>query len=71
MRVAADGTFLDANPAFLSILGCTGSGELNALNLRNDVFRFPERHVELMASCREKGRSTAPRANGGGAMEAS
>jgi PAS domain S-box-containing protein len=54
-RVAADGTFLDANPAFLSILGCTGSGELNALNLRNDVFRFPERHVELMASCREKG----------------
>ena len=54
-RVAADGTFLDANPAFLSILGCTGSGELNALNLRNGVFRFPERHVELMASCREKG----------------
>ena len=54
-RVAADGTFLDANPAFLSILGCTGSGELNALNLRNDVFRFPERHVELMASCRAKG----------------
>jgi len=54
-RVAADGTFLDANPAFLSILGCTGSGELNALNLRNDVFHFPERHVELMASCREKG----------------
>jgi two-component system, cell cycle sensor histidine kinase and response regulator CckA len=54
-RVAADGTFLDANPAFLSILGCTGSGEVNALNLRNDVFHFPERHVELMASCREKG----------------
>ena len=54
-RVAADGTFLDANPAFLSILGCNGSGELNALNLRNDVFRFPERYVELMASCRAKG----------------
>jgi two-component system, cell cycle sensor histidine kinase and response regulator CckA len=54
-RVAADGTFLDANPAFLSILGCNGSGELNALNLRNDVFRFPERYVELMAACRAKG----------------
>jgi PAS domain S-box-containing protein len=54
-RVAADGTFLDANPAFLGILGCTSSGELNALNLWNDVFRFPERHVALIVSCREKG----------------
>jgi len=54
-RVAADGTFLDANPAFLSILGCTSAEGLNALNLMDDVFRFPEQHAELMASCRERG----------------
>ncbi len=54
-RVAADGTFLDANPAFLSILGCTTAEDLNALNLMNDVFRFPDQHAKLMASCREQG----------------
>src|SRR6266849_3968747 len=54
-RVAADGTFVDANPAFLSILGCATAEELQALNLMRDVFRFPEQHAELMASCREKG----------------
>ncbi len=54
-RVAADGTFLDANPAFLSILGCTTSEELQALNLMRDIFRFPEQYAELMASCRERG----------------
>jgi PAS domain S-box-containing protein len=54
-RVTSDGAFLDANPAFLSILGCTGNESLNALNLMRDVFRFPEQHAELLASCREKG----------------
>ncbi|HEV1995699.1 MAG TPA: response regulator [Candidatus Acidoferrum sp.] len=54
-RVGADGAFLDANPAFLSILGCTTAEELHALNLMRDVFRFPEQHAELMASCREHG----------------
>src|SRR5712692_415264 len=54
-RVAADGTFLDANPAFLSILGCTTAEELHRLNLMRDVFRFPEQHAALMASCREHG----------------
>ncbi len=54
-RVAADGTFLDANPAFVTILGCTTAEDVNALNLINDVFRFPEQHAELMASCREQG----------------
>jgi len=54
-RVAADGSFLDENPAFLSILGCTTAKELHALNLMRDVFRFPERHAELMASCHEHG----------------
>src|SRR5713226_2804491 len=54
-RVAADGPFLDANPAFLSILGCSTAEDVNTLNLMNDVFRFPEQHAELMASCREQG----------------
>src|SRR5467141_442371 len=54
-RVASDGAFLDANPAFLSILGCTNNESLDALNLMRDVFRFPEQHAELLASCREKG----------------
>ena len=52
-RVAADGTFLDENPALLSILGCATAKELHALNLLRDVFRFPEQHAALMASCRE------------------
>jgi two-component system, cell cycle sensor histidine kinase and response regulator CckA len=54
-RVAADGSFLDENPALLSILGCTTAGELRALNLMRDVFRFPEQYAELMASCRGQG----------------
>jgi PAS domain S-box-containing protein len=54
-RVAADGTFLDANPAFHSILGCNTAEELHELNLMRDVFRFPEQCAALMASCREHG----------------
>jgi PAS domain S-box-containing protein len=55
-RVAADGSFLDENPAFLSILGCTTGEQLHELNLLRDVFRFPEQHAALMASCRERGK---------------
>jgi two-component system, cell cycle sensor histidine kinase and response regulator CckA len=54
-RVAADGSFLDENPALLSMLGCSTADELHELNLMRDVFRFPEQHAELMASCREHG----------------
>jgi len=54
-RVAADGSFLDENPALLSILGCANAEELHKLNLLRDVFRFPEQHAELMARCREQG----------------
>ena len=54
-RVAADGSFLDENPALLSILGCAATEELHALNLLRDVFRFPEQYAKLMASCREHG----------------
>ncbi len=54
-RVAADGTFLDENPALLSILGCSTAKELHELNLLRDVFRFPEQYAVLMDSCREHG----------------
>jgi PAS domain S-box-containing protein len=69
-RVAADGSFLDENPALLSMLGCCNAEKLHGLNLMRDVFRFPEQHAELMASCREHGESTARKANGGAAMAA-
>src|SRR5260370_39593119 len=39
----------------LSILGCATADELHALNLMQDVFRFPEQHPALMAKCREHG----------------
>src|SRR5260370_28884033 len=39
----------------LSILGCATADELHALNLMQDVFRFPEQHAALMAKCREHG----------------
>jgi len=55
-RVATNGSFLDANPAMLSILGCSSAGELQSFNLLRDVFRFPEQHAALMASCRELGK---------------
>ena len=54
-RVAPDGTFLDENPALLSILGCATAKELRKLNLLRDIFRFPEQHAELIARCREQG----------------
>ena len=54
-RVAEDATFLDENPALLSILGCTCAEELHAINSMRDVFRFPEQYAELMAGCRARG----------------
>jgi two-component system, cell cycle sensor histidine kinase and response regulator CckA len=54
-RVAADGSFLDANPALLRILACDSFERLRTLNLIRDVFRFPEQHAQLAASCRELG----------------
>ena len=54
-RVSTDGTFLDANPALLRILGCSSADELKTLNLARDLFRFPEQYARLMAACREHG----------------
>jgi two-component system, cell cycle sensor histidine kinase and response regulator CckA len=55
-RATADGTFQDANPALLSILGCSRVEELQALNLAKDVYRFPEQYVQHLADCRTRRR---------------
>ena len=54
-RLSNKGEFLDANPAFLRIIGCMAPEELKVLNLERDIFRFPEEHARLMADCRERG----------------
>ena len=54
-RATADGVFLDANPALLSILGCGGMEDLHRLNLMNDVYRFPEQYAQHLADCRARG----------------
>src|SRR5262249_30840446 len=48
------GRFLDANPALLSILACKKEEELKSLNLANDIYRFPEQHVQHLAECRTR-----------------
>ncbi len=54
-RASIDGTFLDANPALLSILGCNRAEDLKALNLVRDVYRFPEQFLQHVADCRSRG----------------
>src|SRR6266446_2637951 len=54
-RFSDDGSFLDANPALLRILGCASAEDLRSLNLARDIFRFPEQYVQLISTCREKG----------------
>src|SRR6266404_5340418 len=54
-RFSDDGSFLDANPALLRILGCASTEDLRSLNLARDIFRFPEQYVQLISTCREKG----------------
>ena len=54
-RATVDGTFLDANLALLSILGCTRAEDLKALNLVRDVYRFPEQYMQHVTACRSAG----------------
>jgi two-component system cell cycle sensor histidine kinase/response regulator CckA len=54
-RAAVDGTFLDANPALLSILGCNRAEDLHELNLMRDVYRFPEQYMQQVGDCRSAG----------------
>jgi two-component system cell cycle sensor histidine kinase/response regulator CckA len=54
-RVSSEGEFLDANPMLLRILGCADSDRLKTMNFARDLFRLPEQHARLMATCRERG----------------
>ncbi|HUI75328.1 MAG TPA: response regulator [Candidatus Acidoferrum sp.] len=54
-RVSAHGQILDANPAMLRILGCASAEDLKIFQKIRDVFRFPEQHADLFASCQRKG----------------
>ena len=54
-RLTGKGEFLDANSAFLRIIGCVAPEELQKLNLESDIVRFPEEHARLIAACRESG----------------
>jgi PAS domain S-box-containing protein len=54
-HASADGTFLDANPALLSILGCSQLEDLQALSLVRDIYRFPEQFLQHVADCRSRG----------------
>jgi PAS domain S-box-containing protein len=53
-RAALDGTFLSANETLLKILACSSFAEARALNLSNDVFRYPETYTKLLADSRER-----------------
>jgi signal transduction histidine kinase/DNA-binding response OmpR family regulator len=53
LRAAADGAFIDTNPALLRILNVHGSDH-RPVSLE-DIFRFPEQYAQLMSSCREFG----------------
>jgi two-component system, cell cycle sensor histidine kinase and response regulator CckA len=54
-RISTDGGLLDANPAFLRMLGCSSEEALKSLNLPRDIFRFPEQYAPMVAACREQG----------------
>lgn len=53
-RVSRDGSFLCSNPVLLQILACPSLSVLQSMNFA-DVFRFPEHHAKLLATCRAKG----------------
>jgi PAS domain S-box-containing protein len=53
-RAGPDGTFLSANDTLLKILACSSFSEARALNLANDVFRYPETFAKLLADSRER-----------------
>ena len=72
-RFSDDGSFFDANPALLRILGCASAEDLRSLDLARDIFRFPEQYVQLINACQAKGqvvRCTERKPNGGVATAA-
>ncbi len=53
-QAGVDGSFQSANEPLGKILGCSDFSELRAMNLANDVFRYPEVFLQLLAECRER-----------------
>ncbi|HEX8814854.1 MAG TPA: PAS domain S-box protein [Terriglobales bacterium] len=47
-RCSIDGTFLDANPALIAMLGYENAGQVLSLDARKDVFITPNDHDRLM-----------------------
>jgi PAS domain S-box-containing protein len=53
-RAGLDGNFLSANDTLWRILACSSFAEVRALNLANDVFRYPEIFTKLLVDSRER-----------------
>ena len=53
-KAGSDGTFYSGNETLLKILACSNFSEVQALNLANDVFRYPETFTRLLADSRER-----------------
>jgi diguanylate cyclase (GGDEF)-like protein/PAS domain S-box-containing protein len=47
-RCSMDGKILDANPAFMTMLGCSSKEELLAANFTNEIVRDPVRRQQLL-----------------------
>jgi two-component system, cell cycle sensor histidine kinase and response regulator CckA len=54
-QVSLDGEFLSVNQALMQILACGTAEELQKLNLRTEIFRYPANYAQLVKSCREDG----------------
>ncbi|HXY49890.1 MAG TPA: PAS domain S-box protein [Terriglobales bacterium] len=55
-RSSVEGTFLDVNPALITMLGYESAEEVLQLDAKKDVFLAPEEQIRLMDEYHEKGR---------------
>ena len=54
-RSSSEGKFLEVNAALVKILGYESAAEVLALNLADDVYRFPSERAQLVRQCKEMG----------------
>jgi CheY-like chemotaxis protein len=69
-RVAADGSFLDANPTLLRITGCASNADLLTLNLARTFSGFQNNTRNSPALAGKTAKFTGPRRSGDAAMAA-
>jgi two-component system, cell cycle sensor histidine kinase and response regulator CckA len=62
-RSAPDGTFLDVNPALVSMLGYESKAELVRCNLNTDIYEKPEERAAILSRCGPYNRITGTIAN--------